>query len=119
MSQPQPIEKLHTAPGNCRSADSNICADLLEGAVALDGRPGVDDDLRGVGRNGVRDLEIHRRLAARLARLPADQGRGELRQAGSRGEHVQVGLVETVEREEHDRGALAGEPVARPAASRL
>ena len=26
LSQPQPIEKLHTAPGNCWSADSSICA---------------------------------------------------------------------------------------------
>src|SRR3954466_8023828 len=26
LSQPQPMEKLHTAPGNCRSADAIICA---------------------------------------------------------------------------------------------
>src|SRR6478752_424124 len=25
LSQPQPIEKLHTAPGNCRSASWSIC----------------------------------------------------------------------------------------------
>ena len=29
LSHPQPIEKLHIAPGNCRSASSSICADLL------------------------------------------------------------------------------------------
>ncbi len=61
------------------------------------------------GAIGVRDLEIHRRLAARFARLSADHGRGELRQSVRGGERVEVGLVEAVEREEHDRGALAGE----------
>ncbi len=54
------------------------------------------------------DLEVHRRLTARFTRLPTDHRRGELRQSVGGGEGVEVGLVEAVEREEDDRGALAG-----------
>ena len=55
-------------------------ADLLEGAVALDGRTGVDDDRLGVGRNRMCDFEIHRGLAVWLGSLVTDDGRGELGQ---------------------------------------
>jgi hypothetical protein len=56
----------------------------------------------------VGNLEVHRRLTARFTRLPTDHRRGELRQSVGGGEGVEVGLVEAVEREEDDRGALAG-----------
>ena len=76
LSQPQPIEKLHTAPGNCRSVDLQHLADLLVPAVTLHGRSGVDDDLLRIGSDGVGDLEIHRRLAVRFAGVAADQQSG-------------------------------------------
>ncbi len=100
---PHRTGKLHGPP------TSNICAIFSKAPSPSTVGRALHDHLRGVGRDGVGDLEIHRRLTARLARLAAHHGRGELRQSVRGGECVEVGLVETVEGEEHDRGALAGE----------
>ena len=57
----------------------------------------------------MRHLKIHRGLAVRFLRLAADDHGCESGQTGGVGEGVEIFLVGTVEREEHDRLALAGE----------
>ena len=88
-------------------------ADLLVGAVALHRRPGVDDDQPCIRRNRMCHLKIHRRLAVLLLRFAADDHGGEAGQPGGVGEGVEILLVGAVEREEHDRRALAGETRVR------
>ena len=112
-SQPHPIDRLHTAPGNCRSTDVEHLADPLVGAAALERRPGVDDDHLRVGRNRVCHLEIHHRLAARFAGLSTDEDRLQRGQPRQLGEVVEVLLVVATERVEHDGLSLAGKTGCR------
>jgi hypothetical protein len=87
-------------------------ADLDVATPTFDGGPCVDDDLGRIGCDGMRHLKIHRQLAAGPTRLATHDDGGELGKSEHRGERVEVGLVESVEGEDHDRLALAGEPGA-------
>ena len=81
--------------------------DLLVGAFTLHGWTGVDENFLGIGCDGVDRLEVHRGFTPPIRRLAADDLWGELRQVEGRRKQVEIGLVETVEREHDDRDALA------------